>query len=126
MTLYEQYKHALRSSLVPNHRLVLHTFPVLKCNSVRSRHCGIKRFQYRCVKPAEGVDVRWSTFHVKFCNNANDAIMTLLNDRNYWWAIFVIDPNSFHQNASVQCKEIFFKQTVTALFINRFFQQYMC
>jgi len=27
MTLYEQYKHAVRSSLVPNHRLVPHTFP---------------------------------------------------------------------------------------------------
>jgi len=63
MTLYEQYKHAVRSSLVPNHRLVSHTFPVLKCNFVRSRRCGIKRFHYRCVNPAERVVVMWSTFH---------------------------------------------------------------
>ena len=82
MTLYEQYKHAVRSSLVPNHRQVPHTFPVLKCNFVRSRHCGTKRFNYRCVNPAERV-VMWSTFYVKFCNRANDAIMALLNDRNY-------------------------------------------
>jgi len=92
MTLYEQFKHAVRSSLVPNHRLVPHTFPVLKCNFVRSRHCGIKRFHYRCVNPAERVVKMWSTFHVKFCDNANDAIMTLLNNRKYWWCNFCDRP----------------------------------
>ena len=124
--LCEQYKHVVHSSLVTKHRLFPHIFPVLKSNFVRSRHSGIKWFHNRCVIPAERFAVMWSTFHAKFCRSADDAIMTLLNDRNYWWAIFVIDPNSFHQNASVQCKEFFFKQTVTALFINRFFQQYMC
>jgi len=92
MNLHEQYKHAVRSSLVPNHRLVPHTFPVLKCNFVRSRHCGIKRFHYRCVIPTERVVVMWSRFHVKFCNNANDAITTLLNVRNYWWCNFCDSP----------------------------------
>ena len=70
----------------PNHRLVPLTFPVMKCNFVRSRHCEIK--------PAERVVVMWATFHVKFCNNEDDAIMTLLNDRNYWWYNFCDSPLS--------------------------------
>ena len=104
MTLYEQYKHVVLSNLVPSHRLVPHTFPLLKCNFVRNRHCGIKRFHYRCVNPAERV-VMWSPFHVKFCNSADDAIMTLLNAEITGGAIFAIDHYSFHQNVSVKCKE---------------------
>jgi len=36
-------------------------------------------------------------------------------------AIFAINHYLFHQKASVKCKEKFFKQTVTGLFINSFF-----
>ena len=92
MTQHEQYKHVVRSSLVPNRRLVPHTFHVLKYNFVRSRHCGIKRFHYRWANPVERIVVMWSNFHVKFCNNADDAIRILLIDKHYWWCNFCDRP----------------------------------
>jgi len=76
-TLYEQYRYAVHSNYVPKCKLVPQTYPVLRCNFVRWRHFGIKRFPDGCVSPSKRMPVMLSTF-------LDETIETLMDDRNYW------------------------------------------
>jgi len=62
-TLYKQYQYAVDSNNVPDHKLIPHKFPLLKCDFVRQRNCGDKIFHKHCVTETERVPVRWSTLH---------------------------------------------------------------
>jgi len=45
---YKQHQHAEHSNVI-NQKLIPHTFPLLKCDFVRQRNCGDKRFHNECV-----------------------------------------------------------------------------
>lgn len=48
-TPYKQHQQAVHSNIVPNQKLIPHTYPLLKCDFVRQRNCGDKRFHNECV-----------------------------------------------------------------------------
>ena len=69
-----------------------HAYFHIEMKFCKQRTCGIKRFHDGCVTQSDRVSVMWSTFHVKFCKSVDEAISTLMKERDYWWCNFYDRP----------------------------------